>query len=115
ASSQPFLRRIDALLISTVDPRFGGDSVSHVTCPNFRPASRWRKQLKYRIAVDGGLGPDTIGECAMAGADTFVAGTSLFAKTLMRPAVRRLRALATNAAERLSATHPPPLATASAA
>src|SRR5690606_3465703 len=115
AAVQPFLRRIDELLIMTVNPGFGGQSFIHETVPKIQQAYRWRKQLKYRIAVDGGIGPDTIGECAMAGADTFVAGTSLFAKTLMRPAVRRLRALATNAAEHLSATHPPPLATASAA
>ncbi|MHC5729538.1 MAG: hypothetical protein ACYTXY_36530 [Nostoc sp.] len=41
-------------------------------------AQGWRceKNLSYRISVDGGINDQTAAECARAGADTFVAGTS---------------------------------------
>ena len=31
-----------------------------------------------RLEIDGGIGPDTVQEAARAGADTFVAGCSIF-------------------------------------
>lgn len=90
---QPFLRHIDTLLIMTVNPGFGGQSFIHETVPKIQQARVWRSDLglKYRIAVDGGIAFDTAGECARAGADTFVSGTALFREARMAAAVRRMR------------------------
>jgi len=41
--------------------------------------------------VDGGINNQTAAECARAGADTFVAGTSLFGQRNLKAAVARMR------------------------
>ena len=45
----------------------------------------------YRIEVDGGINNQTAAECARAGADTFVAGTSLFGQRNLKAAVAKMR------------------------
>jgi ribulose-phosphate 3-epimerase len=96
---QPFLRKIDLLLIMTVNPGFGGQSFIHETVPKIQQARRWREEmgLNYRIQVDGGIVFDTARECAMAGADTFVSGTGLFKQPSFTAAVRKMRRLVTAA------------------
>jgi len=41
--------------------------------------------------VDGGINNQTAAECARAGADTFVAGTSLFGQRSLKAAVAKMR------------------------
>jgi ribulose-phosphate 3-epimerase len=90
---QPFLDKIDLLLVMTVNPGFGGQEFIHETLPKIQQAEAWRreKKLPYRISVDGGINFQTAGECARAGADTFVAGTSLFGARSLKVAVNRMR------------------------
>lgn len=90
---KPYLPVIDLLLVMTVNPGFGGQSFIHETVPKIQQAARWRSELNlnYRIEVDGGIVPETARECALAGADTFVSGTGLFAEPNMSAAVRKLR------------------------
>lgn len=104
---EPFLRHIDLLLIMTVNPGFGGQPFISETLPKIQRAARWRRELgqDWRIEVDGGITTDTARECAAAGADTFVAGTSLFRGPRMGAAVRRMRSVAARAA---ASTDPPP-------
>jgi ribulose-phosphate 3-epimerase len=61
-----------------------------------RTARRHRDagHLELRLEVDGGIAADTIADAAAAGADTFVAGTSVFAAPDPAAAVRHLRDLA---------------------
>jgi ribulose-phosphate 3-epimerase len=91
--AQPFLDKIDLLLVMTVNPGFGGQEFIHECLPKIQQADEWRRerQLKYRIEVDGGINNQTAAECAKAGADTFVAGTSLFGARSMKVAVTRMR------------------------
>lgn len=91
--ARPFVRQIDVLLIMTVNPGFGGQEFIHECVPKIQQAAAWRRELGlgYRIEVDGGINPDTAAECARAGADTFVAGTSLFHQHQLGAAVRRMR------------------------
>jgi len=98
-SVQPFLRQIDLLLIMTVNPGFGGQAFIHETVPKIQQARRWRDEgdLGYRIQVDGGITFETVPECALAGADTFVSGTGLFRQPHMTAAVRKMRRLAESA------------------
>jgi ribulose-phosphate 3-epimerase len=90
---QPFLEQIDLLLVMTVNPGFGGQEFIHETLPKIQQAEAWRreKKLPYRISVDGGINNQTAAECARTGADTFVAGTSLFAARSLKAAVTKMR------------------------
>ncbi len=89
----PHLDQIDLLLVMTVNPGFGGQEFIHETLPKIQQAESWRRERKlpYRISVDGGINFQTAAECARAGADTFVAGTSLFHRRNMRAAVDKMR------------------------
>ena len=94
--AQPFLDKIDLLLVMTVNPGFGGQSFIHECLPKILQADTWRRErkLNYRLEVDGGINNQTVAECARVGADTFVAGTALFAKRNMKAAVNQMRAAA---------------------
>jgi ribulose-phosphate 3-epimerase len=90
---EPYLDKIDLLLVMTVNPGFGGQEFIHETLPKIQQAEVWRreKRLPYRISVDGGINDITAAECAQAGADTFVAGTSLFSQRNLKAAITKLR------------------------
>ncbi|MGH7951345.1 MAG: ribulose-phosphate 3-epimerase [Limisphaerales bacterium] len=91
--AQPFLEKIDMLLVMTVNPGFGGQEFIHETLPKIQQAEAWRRERKlpYRISVDGGINFQTAAECARAGADTFIAGTSLFGARSLKSAVKKMR------------------------
>jgi ribulose-phosphate 3-epimerase len=90
---QPYLDKIDLLLIMTVNPGFGGQSFIEETLPKIQQAYRWKQEqgLSFRIQVDGGINQRTGGLCAQEGADTFVSGSHLFRQRNMKFAVRALR------------------------
>ena len=94
-----FLDKIDLLLVMTVNPGFGGQEFIHETLPKIQQAEAWRreKKLPYRISVDGGINHQTAAECARAGADTFVAGTSLFGQRNLKSAVAKMRKIVNGA------------------
>jgi ribulose-phosphate 3-epimerase len=102
ALCQPFLDKIDLLLVMTVNPGFGGQPFIHECVPKIQQADEWRRErnLRYRLEVDGGINNETAAECARAGADTFVAGTSLFRQHNMKAAVSKMRKLALAAARK---------------
>ena len=93
---EPFLDKIDLLLVMTVNPGFGGQEFIHETLPKIQQAEIWRleRKLSYRISVDGGINHQTVAECARAGADTFVAGTSLFGQRSLKAAITKMRKIA---------------------
>jgi ribulose-phosphate 3-epimerase len=104
AAVQPYLAQIDLLLVMTVNPGFGGQSFIHECVPKIEQAALWRreKKLNYRLEVDGGVNQQTVAECARAGADTFVAGTALFAQRNMKAAVKKMRRIAHDSAPALA-------------
>jgi ribulose-phosphate 3-epimerase len=91
--AQPYLERIDSLLIMTVNPGFGGQAFIYETLPKIQQAEAWRRQmgLAYNIGVDGGVDFKTAAECARVGADTFISGTTLFGRPSLAAAVRKMR------------------------
>ena len=95
--AQPYLGQIDSLLIMTVNPGFGGQEFIHETLPKMQQAHAWRREqkLNYNIGVDGGINFETAAECARAGADTFISGTSLFEQRSLRAGIKKMRRLAT--------------------
>ena len=99
ASVEPYLDRIDSLLVMTVNPGFGGQEFIGECLTKIDQAAAWRDKLglKYRIAVDGGIEFHTASSCAEAGADTFISGTGLFAHKNLKAAVMKMRKAATAA------------------
>jgi ribulose-phosphate 3-epimerase len=93
AMAQPYLEQVDSLLIMTVNPGYGGQSFIHETLPKVQQADAWRreKNLNYHIGVDGGIDFKTAAECAHAGADAFISGTTLFGQRSLRAAVKKMR------------------------
>ncbi len=89
----PFLDQIDLLLVMTVVPGFGGQPFLSEMMPKVRAAADARASLGFgfRIEVDGGITTETAPISISHGADTLVAGTSVFASPDMPGAIRRLR------------------------
>ncbi|WP_166871887.1 ribulose-phosphate 3-epimerase [Salinibacterium sp. ZJ450] len=74
------LPEFDQVLVMTVEPGFGGQSFMPETMPKLtalRDAVN-RQGLGVWLQVDGGVSLDTIGIAADAGANTFVAGSSVY-------------------------------------
>ena len=90
---QPFLEKIDHLLVMTVNPGFGGQDFIYETLPKIQQADAWRRSrgLAYTIGVDGGINFKTAGESARAGTDVFVSGTTLFGAHSLKRAVAKMR------------------------
>lgn len=102
AAAKPYLKKIDLLLVMTVNPGFGGQSFLEETLTKVQQAYAWRTSgsLSYRIEVDGGINFQTAAECARAGADTFVSGTGLYQHRNMKWAVEKMRKAAQKAQRR---------------
>lgn len=86
---------LDLLLIMSVNPGFGGQQFIAYSLDKI---SRARAMLHAcgstaAIEVDGGISRDTISQCWRAGADTFVAGNSIFSAQNPRLEVAMLRGL----------------------
>ncbi len=96
---RPYLEQIDFLLVMTVNPGFGGQSFIYETLPKIQQAHAWRqeKSLDFKIGVDGGIDFMTSAECARAGADTFISGSTLFGRPNLSAAVRKMRKAALSA------------------
>ena len=96
---EDLLPELDMVLLMTVEPGFGGQRFLDLCLPKIR---RTRDLLDRTggdiwLQVDGGVSAETIGRCAEAGADTFVAGSAVFGADDPDDAVRRLRGLAEHA------------------
>ena len=74
------IERVDLILIMSVNPGFGGQAFIPAVLDKVRQA---RERIAasgrdIRLQVDGGITPETIGDAARAGIDTFVAGSAIF-------------------------------------
>jgi ribulose-phosphate 3-epimerase len=90
----------DMLLVMTVEPGFGGQHFLDLVLPKLRRARDMigGRESSVWLQVDGGVDHETIGRCAEAGADVFVAGSAVFGMTDPASAVTDLRAMAIRAA-----------------
>jgi ribulose-phosphate 3-epimerase len=93
------LDKVDTVLVMSVNPGFGGQKFIPGAVEKIRQLNQWRARYNgaFRIEVDGGVETDNIAELARAGANTFVAGTSIFHTPDPAAAVRELRKLASEA------------------
>jgi ribulose-phosphate 3-epimerase len=90
------LPEFDQVLVMTVEPGFGGQSFMESTMPKLAALRKVvaRTGLDVWLQVDGGISEKTIGIAAEAGADTFVAGSSVFGTENPAAAIETLRDLA---------------------
>ena len=97
---EDLLPEVDMLLIMTVEPGFGGQEFLDMCLPKIRRARQLvsRSGLDIWIQVDGGVSAETIGRCAEAGADVFVAGSAVYEAENPSTAIDELRKLAAAAA-----------------
>ncbi|MBS3105838.1 ribulose-phosphate 3-epimerase [Candidatus Woesearchaeota archaeon] len=73
-----YLGIVDMVLVMTVEPGWAGQKFIEATMPKVRELRKLKPRLD--IEVDGGINPITAGIAFEAGANVFVAGTSLFGK-----------------------------------
>ena len=86
---EPFLHKIDLLLIMTVHPGFGGQSFRADQMRKVKRARSLKRDLD--IEVDGGVNADTARLSIENGANVLVAGTSIFHSKDYAKAIRQLR------------------------
>jgi ribulose-phosphate 3-epimerase len=93
------LDELDMLLVMTVEPGFGGQKFLDLCVPKIRRARELARSrgVELWLQVDGGITEDTIARCAEAGADVFVAGSSVFGADEPDAAVKALREKARSA------------------
>jgi len=93
---ESFLPDIDMLLIMTVEPGFGGQSLMQSVIPKISEAKVVAKAISpnLSIQVDGGVNSSNIEKLAKAGADTFVAGNSIMTATDRNGEINLLRTIA---------------------
>jgi ribulose-phosphate 3-epimerase len=84
---------LDLVLVMSVNPGYGGQSYLPSATEKIRRVRALLDQAGSRAAleVDGGITTETIAEAWLAGADTFVAGTSVFGAADPAQAVRDLQ------------------------
>jgi ribulose-phosphate 3-epimerase len=87
---------VDTVLVMSVNPGFGGQKFIPGAYGKIRELRELRSRYNhsYRIEVDGGVGLDNAAELVAAGAETLVAGTSVFQTADPAAAVRNLYKLA---------------------
>jgi ribulose-phosphate 3-epimerase len=97
---EPWLDRIDLLLVMSVHPGFGGQHFLAEAIPKVARAAEIARRdgLHFAIEVDGGIDVETVVRVAEAGADTFVAGSAIFGRPDPAAAARAIRDAATTAA-----------------
>jgi ribulose-phosphate 3-epimerase len=95
----PVLGKVGEILCMTVHPGYGGQSFMPDVLPKIERIRRRIRETgdSASILVDGGIGAATAAECAAVGADTFIAGTSLYSLADMARGIADLRRAATSA------------------
>jgi ribulose-phosphate 3-epimerase len=86
---EPFLDKIDLLLVMTVHPGFGGQSFRGDQMHKVKRARSLNDKLD--IEVDGGINAETGRLAVENGANVLVAGTSIFHSNDYSKAIRELR------------------------
>jgi ribulose-phosphate 3-epimerase len=86
---EPFLPKIDMLLVMTVHPGFGGQPFRADQMQKVKRARSLNRTID--IEVDGGINPETARISIENGANVLVAGTSIFRTKDYATAIRELR------------------------
>jgi len=89
----PFIGVADMILVMTVEPGFGGQSLIHECLDKVRILRReaLARGIDLNIEVDGGINGDNAIHCTEAGANILVAGSSLFKSKKPKTIVHQMR------------------------
>ncbi len=92
----PFLDIVDMVLVMTVEPGFGGQSLIYGALDKVKSIREYANQNNIRIdiEVDGGINEKNVGMVSSAGANIIVAGSAIFKAARPRVAIGRLREIA---------------------
>jgi ribulose-phosphate 3-epimerase len=90
---EPFAELCDVILLMTVEPGFGGQSLIESVLGKVERAREWVEErgLATDIEVDGGIALENAGLAISAGANVLVAGTAIFGAAEPREAAANLR------------------------
>ncbi|MFZ0739579.1 MAG: ribulose-phosphate 3-epimerase [Candidatus Acidiferrales bacterium] len=98
ATLSEVLDRVDTVLVMSVNPGFGGQSFIPGALSKIRELKALRSRYNtFRIEVDGGVGLENVVELVQAGAETLVAGTSIYGTADPAATFREMQSLAQEA------------------
>lgn len=91
--AEPYLDKIDLLLIMTVQAGFGGQSFKEDCLDKVRRGAEIKREkgYSYEIEIDGGVSPANIERCKDAGGTVVVAGSAVFKAEDPAAAVRAMQ------------------------
>lgn len=91
-SIRGLLPMCDMVLVMTVEPGFGGQSLIPHTVDSIRAVDKMRRAdgLDFLIEADGGINTENAGMIAKAGCDVIVAGSAVFGAADRAAAVRAI-------------------------
>lgn len=94
----PFIGKVDAVLVMSVEPGFGGQTFLDRVTEKIEDLSAEivARKLPTKIIVDGGINLETGKKAVQAGTDVLVAGTHLFQAKDMGAAISAMRSLRTS-------------------
>lgn len=77
---EPYLSRVDLVLVMSVEPGFGGQKFIEASLDKVRDLVKLResKGYSYEIEIDGGISMANLELVSKAGVDVFVAGSAIF-------------------------------------
>lgn len=92
---EPYLPKLDMVLIMTVEPGYGGQSFMEESFGRVQQLNEMIKEAGTHtvIEVDGGIGKDNLHDLKDAGASVFVIGTSIFRAEDPAAMIRELKRL----------------------
>ncbi|GMQ98823.1 MAG: ribulose-phosphate 3-epimerase [Acidimicrobiia bacterium] len=91
----PYLEHCSLVLVMSVEPGFGGQDFMDISLEKITTLRETidSRALRTDIQVDGGVDLRTIGRARSAGANVFVAGTSVFGADDPLSAIRQLKSI----------------------
>lgn len=92
----PLLDLVDMVLIMTVQPGFGGQSIIYGTLDKVRKLRQYivEHNLNISIEVDGGMNEKNVGLATSSGANVIVAGSAIFKSSKPRQIITNMREIA---------------------
>ncbi|MBE6661985.1 MAG: ribulose-phosphate 3-epimerase [Ruminococcaceae bacterium] len=89
----PLLELVDMVLVMTVHPGFGGQSIIYGALDKVREIRKYATEhgLNINIEVDGGINEKNVGLATSAGANVIVAGSAIFNATKPRHVINAMR------------------------
>lgn len=87
----PYLDLLDLILVMSVYPGFGGQEFLPQSTEQINQVAKLVKGHNILIEVDGGINRQTAKIARQAGAQAFVAGAAIFAKTDIKQALADIR------------------------